>query len=249
MAGFEWPEQVAGAVSLTFDDGMRSQREIAVPLLDRHDLKATFYLNPKDDFATALAPWQAAAAAGHELGNHTVNHPCSKNFSFITENRRQGLEDMSWEQMAWEIDETSRRLDALVPDQGAVSFAYPCYQPFIGRGMERRSYVPLVVERCVAGRGRGERPNDPAYCDLGYLWSFACERMSAAELIGLAEQAANEGKWAIMTFHGVHEGHLSIGENDLEELAGFLARQRNRIWTGTVAEVATWVGARQSVSV
>lgn len=245
MAGFEWPGGAAGAVSLTFDDGMRSQREVAVPLLDQRRLNATFYVNPKDDFETALAPWREVAANGHELGNHTVNHPCSKNFSFISQNNRQALEEMSWEQMAWEIDETNRRLAALVPEQGPVSFAYPCYQPFVGRGKERRSYVPLVVERCVAGRGRGERANDPLYCDLGYVWSFACERMTSAQLIGLVEQSVYEGKWAILTFHGVHEGHLSVGENDLTELADFLARERSRIWTSTVAEVAKWVGEQQ----
>lgn len=249
MAGFEWPNGAQGAISLTFDDGMRSQREVAAPLLNDHNLRATFYVNPRDDYATMLAAWREVAAAGHEIGNHTVSHPCSKNFSFISENGRLALEEVSWEQMAWEIDETNRRIQEVLPDQGPVSFAYPCYQQFIGRGRERRSYVPLVVERCVAGRGRGERANDPHYCDLGYLWSFPCERMTAAEMIGMVEQTVQEGQWAILTFHGVHEGHLSVTETDLAELAAYLDRQRSRVWTGTVAEVAKWVGERQAAYV
>ena len=32
------------AVSLTFDDGMRSHLDVAVPLLNDHDLRGTFYL-------------------------------------------------------------------------------------------------------------------------------------------------------------------------------------------------------------
>jgi peptidoglycan/xylan/chitin deacetylase (PgdA/CDA1 family) len=44
-----WPEGCEGAVSLTFDDGLRSQLETAIPLLDEHGLQTTFYLNPPHD--------------------------------------------------------------------------------------------------------------------------------------------------------------------------------------------------------
>src|SRR6266516_2205251 len=59
-----WPRECHGAISLTFDDGMRSQLETAIPLLDEHGLQATFYLNPPRDGDEAawrekLAPWRA----------------------------------------------------------------------------------------------------------------------------------------------------------------------------------------------
>jgi hypothetical protein len=107
--------------------------------------------------------------AGHEIGNHTITHPCSKNFAFISEAGRRSLEEMSLDEIGQEIDETNRRLTEILPEQGPVSFAYPCYQPFVGRGAGRQSYVPVVLKHCVAGRGRGERSNDPRYCDLGYV--------------------------------------------------------------------------------
>jgi hypothetical protein len=243
---FEWPDGAKAAVSLTFDDGMRSQREVGVPLLNRYGLCATFYVNPRDDYATMLAEWRVAAEAGHEIANHTVNHPCSKNFSFISESGRRSLEEMSFDDISWEIDETNRRLREVLPNQGVVSFGYPCYQPFIGRGATRQSYVPVVLERCVAGRGRGERSNDPLYCDLGYLWSWPCERMTAQTMIGIVEQAIQEGRWAILTFHGIHEGHLSVAEGDLAELFAHLQRESSQLWNAPVAEVATWVGERQA---
>ena len=40
---------------------------------------------------------------------------------------------MSWDEMAGEIDEAGQRIAAVIPEQGQVSFAYPCYQPFLGR--------------------------------------------------------------------------------------------------------------------
>jgi peptidoglycan/xylan/chitin deacetylase (PgdA/CDA1 family) len=242
---FEWPRGAQAAVSLTFDDGMRSQREVGVPLLNQYEVRATFYVNPQDDYTTMLDGWRTAAEAGHEIGNHTISHPCSKNFPFISEFGRRALEEMTFADIAWEIDETNRRLSEILPNQGTVSFAYPCYQPFVGRGATRQSYVPVVLERCVAGRGRGEQSNDPRYCDLGYLWSWPCERMVAQTLIGIVEQAVAQGRWAILTFHGIHEGHLSVAEGDLRELCAHLQRSSSRVWVAPVAEVAQWVGEKQ----
>ena len=62
--------------------------------------------------------------------------------------------------------------------------------------------------------------------------------MTGAELVGLAEQAAAQGRWAILTFHGVNDGHLHVASGDLEELCDYLARNRERIWNAPVATIA-----------
>lgn len=240
-----WQDECIGAVSLTFDDGVASQLELAIPLLNRYGLTGTFYVNPRDDYATQLLPWRDAAQQGHEIGNHTVSHPCSKNFAFISDNNRKALEEMTLDDIEREIMEAGRRIDEAIPQQGPVSFGYTCYQPFVGKGATRQSYVPVVAKHCVAGRGRGERPNDPRYCDLWYLWSTPCERMTGAELVGVAEQAPAQGRWAILTFHGVNDGHLHVAAADLEELCDYLARNRHRIWTAPVATVAQRVADYQ----
>jgi hypothetical protein len=54
----------------------------------------------------------------------------------------------------------------------------------------------------------------------------------------LAEQAAAQGRWAILTFHGVNDGHLHVAQGDLDELCAYLARQRDRIWTAPIATIA-----------
>jgi peptidoglycan-N-acetylglucosamine deacetylase len=243
---FAWPNGADAAISLTFDDGMRSQLDVAVPLMDSHQVHGTFYLNPKEEYRTQLAPWQQVAAAGHEIGNHTVSHPCSQNFAFITDAGRRGLEQMDLVDIELEIREAGERIREVIPKQLLTSFAYPCYQPFVGRGSARTSYVPVVLRHCVAGRGRGEQPNDPRYCDLGYLWSWPCERMSGAHMIGMVEQTAAMSRWGILTFHGIHEGHLSVGNREFEELCSYLAKQRKRIWTAPLATVAQYVAEWQS---
>jgi hypothetical protein len=242
-----WPDGCQGAVALTFDDGLASQLALAIPLLDNYGLQGTFYVNPRDNFREQLQPWRTAAQTGHEIGNHTVNHPCSKNFAFIADYNRPALEEMSLDDIEAEIVAAGRRIAEVIPEQPTPSYGYTCYQPFVGRGRTRQSYVPVVAKHCVAGRGRGERPNDPRYCDLWYLWSTPCERMTGAELVGVAEQAPAQGRWSILTFHGVNDGHLHIDQGDLEELCAFLARNRERIWTAPVATIAQQVHAYQQM--
>ncbi|HCQ01133.1 MAG TPA: polysaccharide deacetylase, partial [Candidatus Latescibacteria bacterium] len=88
-----WPDACEAAVSLTFDDGMPSQLDRAIPILGEHDQKGTFYINPRgDNWQENLEPWRTVAQAGHEIGNHTVNHPCSSAFK---DTRDGGLEQMT----------------------------------------------------------------------------------------------------------------------------------------------------------
>jgi peptidoglycan/xylan/chitin deacetylase (PgdA/CDA1 family) len=233
-----WPEGVEGAVSLTFDDGLSSQLRLAVPILNDHGLNGTFYINPKgEDWENRLLPWQDVARAGHEIGNHSLTHPCSRGFHNSLDGRC--LEGMTLDEITRDIAEAEQRLNYAFGSSPLRSFAYPCYLDYIGEGEGRQSYVPIVARLFVAGRGRGEIPNHPLTCDLSYLWSFPVERMSGAELIGLAEWAAATGRWSILTFHGIHEGHLSVADVDLAALCRFLARHQSRIWTAPVAVVAS----------
>ena len=231
---FAWPGGCQAAVSLTFDDGLQSQIEVAVPRLEARGFRGTFYLNPRgEDWLAGLAPWQPIQGAGHEIGNHTIAHPCSLN---------TGPELQGWtlERIEEDVREAQRRLHAGFPEQGARSFAYPCYESDVGRGPTRQSYVPVIARHFAAARAKGQsnRGNHPLYADLHHLSSWGAERMAAAQLIGLVEACAVEGWWGIFTFHGVDQGHLPIAEHDLCGLLDHLARRGDRVWTAPVIEVA-----------
>ena len=65
-----------------------------------------------------------------------------------------------------ELIEANRRIATLL---GVTprTFAYPCGQTFVGRGPGTQSYVPVVADLFLAGRGwRDEASNDPAFVDL-----------------------------------------------------------------------------------
>ncbi len=167
-ATFAWPNGARGAVSLSFDDARLSQIDVGLAILDAHGVRASFYISP-DNLRQRADGWRRAAAAGHEIGNHTMSHPCSGNFPW---SRHNALEDYTLERMEDEL----LRANGMI--KGAVgttpqTFAYPCGQTFVGRGERAQSYVPLIHKHFLAGRAfQTEVPNDPAFCDLPHLGAF-----------------------------------------------------------------------------
>src|SRR5690606_18052320 len=93
---FAWPQGQRAAVSLSYDDTLPTQLDVAIPALDRHGLKGSFYLTlAAQPMRERLDAWRAAARNGHELGNHSLFHQCSA--------RGPGRE---WVQPAQDLDAT-----------------------------------------------------------------------------------------------------------------------------------------------
>src|SRR5262249_12046788 len=145
-----WPDGARGAVSLTFDDGLPSQLRVAIPMLNEHDLRGTFYLNPRgDDWAERLGPWGGGAAGRARIGNHSLTHPCARGFR-DTRTAPPALEDLTLADLEADVLEAERRLRAAIPGSTGRSFAYPCYQDYVGEGVARHSYVPVIARHFVA---------------------------------------------------------------------------------------------------
>ncbi|MEW8971337.1 MAG: polysaccharide deacetylase family protein, partial [Mesobacillus sp.] len=73
-------------VAITFDDGPTQQVEDILPLLEKYDAKATFFLIGNEIEENPEAA-QMIASAGHQIGNHTYSHNrmVLKSPSFIKE--------------------------------------------------------------------------------------------------------------------------------------------------------------------
>jgi len=239
--GPAWPGGCAGAVSLTFDDALPSQLDTAVPLLEGRNLRATFYVNPNDAWCANAEVWRAVQSRGHEVGNHTISHPCSGNFGWI---RTKPLEDMTLDEIEAEVRSGREAIEKALPDQREFSFCYPCYQDFVGRGEGRRSYVPVVARYHRAARGWGESPNDPERVDLHYIWAFPGSGLKARGLIDLCEQAT-DGRWTVLVFHGLGGGPHPTAPREFRKLCTHLDRNRDRLWTAPLVEVASEILVRR----
>ncbi len=240
-----WPPGRRAAVSLTFDDALPSQLDRALPLLDEAGLRATFYVNPNEAFEREVARWRAAAAVGHELGNHSLRHPCSGSYGFV--GRENALELWTLDDVEADVLEAGERLETLVPGDARRSFAYPCGQTFVGRGPTRRSYVPVIARHFAVARGVGETANDPRIADPHCLSSWMVAHVSGAELVDLAAPALEGGRWAIFCFHGIDDGgRLSVRADALEALVADLDGQQD-VWTHTVQTIGAYLGEARRV--
>lgn len=243
-----WPDGIRGAVSLTFDDGLSSQLVTAVPILDRHGLKGTFYVNagPDPEWAEEEALWRAVGATGHELGNHGFGHPCSCNHTWIP--RWRCLDNLSMADLQERLEITDAALDTLAPDQPVRSYAYPCYESWVGRGARRESYVPFVAETFVGGRAGMEMSNDPRWVDLPFTRSFEMRGQSVDEIVGLIEGGVRRGHWVVLTFHGVGDDYIQVDTEVFADLVAWLDEHRSTVWTGTFTEVAAYIQERQAAA-
>ena len=242
----DWLDGYHSAVSLTFDDGMNCHLDIAIPILEAYGLRGTFYPIAEDDsvgeseILPSLEKFQPVASNKHEVGNHSIHHWCSCSANFNS--NQIGLEYLTLDQVANELDQSIIRHKVAFPQTTLSSFCYPCYNTFVGRGLERRSYVPLVAERFFAARGGGEMSNlinSPYHADLHCLTSWKCENQTASNLIDLlALTKETKGGWNIFTFHGVGEGRLPIETIEFEALCRFLQKEQTAILTAPLIQVA-----------
>ena len=105
-------------VSFTFDDFPDSAADVGVPILDRYDAKATFYVSGSQ-VGKWSDHWQGVAAdkivelhrLGHEIACHTFSHARAT--------------DLDAARLAAEIEENRRYLLGLNPSMRIENFAYP----------------------------------------------------------------------------------------------------------------------------
>lgn len=235
---FPWPGGKRAAVSLTFDDGRASQVDVGLPLFERLGGKVTFYVNP-GAVERKLEGWKKAVAAGHEIANHSLNHPCSGNFPFA---RKKALEEYTLEKMRHEIVEGARQIKELLGVE-PKSFAYPCGQTFVGRGRDLKSYVPLVAELHQSGRlWLSEGPTDPAFADMAQLTGMETDGKEFDDLKTILDNAKKTGMWVVFAGHEIGEkGRQTTRVATLEKLVPYALDPANGLWLAPVAEVADFI--------
>jgi peptidoglycan/xylan/chitin deacetylase (PgdA/CDA1 family) len=139
---FPWPNGHRAALSLSFDDGRSSQVDAGMPVLGQLGLKVTFYVTP-GAIEKRKTAWRAAAQGGHEIGNHSLIHPCSGNFAFA---RQKALEEYTLARMNGELEQATRDI-ARITGVTTTSFAYPS----AGKPSSDAARTPRATCRSSAG--------------------------------------------------------------------------------------------------
>lgn len=242
-------------VSLTFDDGLDVHLDAAMPMLEAHGMRGTFYVSPgAEPFANRSGEWVAAAQRGHELGNHTVFHPGVSSKPWVTEGI--ALDSYNLDRMRHELLAANRILRMLDGCESR-SFAFPCSNPNLGKpGVPRRlltrlkldrtrlmgfvdryqldfgsrliDYTPLVREIFPSARCGGVAAEDlPARPgDWHRVRGIDGDGQDFTALDAALDLAIERKAWVVFVFHGVGGGHhLSVDRAVLENLLARLARE------------------------
>jgi len=239
---FEWPKGKTAAIVLTYDDALKSQLDIAIPQLDAAKFKGTFFLD--GDLTPAdMLRWRKAAAHGHELGNHSMFHPCPRamlpdRHNYLTDNYdvARMLEELaSMNNVLFGIDAKMSR-----------TFSVPCSQTLVGGA----DYTPPLKASGLfrALRTGGDQWNsvvgEPAKLDSFAVPSYGpVKDPGSAELIAYVERVRAANGLGVLQFHGVGGDYLEVSAGTHQALVSYL-RQHPDVWVGTFQEVMDYVRAR-----
>ncbi len=240
-----WPKGSRAAVSLTYDDGIPNHPQLVAPVLEAHGLRGTFYAPLQSDISENPLAWRAMALRGHELGNHSVFHPCwsvrgkydswlpdQHNLTHYTEER--WLDEMS----------TANQSLALIDYRSERTFGNTCFDNFLGAEDSPVCLEPLIEQLFIAARGEETgRPVNLAkinFNNLGTVWG---DRRFFGDFSAELEEILDTGGWVIYTFHGVgeaaHSHHINADEH--LRLVEFLRDNARRYWTAPVIEVVKYL--------
>lgn len=241
----EWPDTAQAAVILTYDDGIDTHLDVAIPDLEANGLKGTFFVTASNDsFRQRLPEWRRAAQLGHELGNHTLFHPCIAKTTeevrdWVTPER--DLDNYTVRRILDEIEVADTLLTAL-DGKSERTYAYTCGDMTAGG----ESYVEGLRSEFSYARGAdGGIVSDPSNLDFLRVPSWGKVGATARELIDYVEEAVSQGGIAVFCFHGVGGDYLEVSRDAHRTLLNYLKENQNRIWVDTFLNVMKYVESQQ----
>lgn len=222
-----WFEDKSAACSLAFDDTRRSHYEIVAPELEARGIRGTFNLVPGEIWD--WGPWQALFDAGHEIGNHTLNHYYFKDLT-----PEQGDREVREGQLS--LVQNIRGLDRV------ETFTYP--------GGSAPDWAGEVVGRYHRFARVGQGVNPAAPPDLlfttgsGYYAPFVLDDMRANLSLALSS-----GGWYLPYYHSIVDGPYprrlecprELFTAHLDQIVG----ERERLWIAPQGTVSKYILERE----
>jgi len=227
------------AVVLTYDDGTDFHLDNVIPVLDSLGIKATFYIPGHSKcLYERMDEWKAVAQNGHELGNHTMFHPChGKSLGRKWVNPDYDLDNYTVSRFINEVRVNNTLLKA-VDGKEKRTFAYTCGDMSVNEG----SFVPLLKKMFVAARGTKRGLNFIDSVDLFDIKIFGVHKQTSEELIKQVKKAKKENALLVFLFHGVGGGSpYSISTEEHSKFVHYLKQNEKDMWVAPMVEVANYI--------
>jgi sialate O-acetylesterase len=231
------------AVALTYDDALNVHIDKVLPALDSLGLKGTFYVTVMGNAgASRIADWRKAAQTGHELGNHTLYHPCDATYAGMQWVRPEyDMSRYTKRRMVDELRATNAFLEA-IDGRKKRTFAFTCGHKKVAEG----EFIQSLTNDFVAARAVREEMHPIDQVKLMDVDCYSMEGDKAADMIKLVEQARQTGALLVFLFHGVGGEHtLNVEESEHRALLKYLKSLEKEIWIAPLVEIAEHVKAYQ----
>lgn len=240
MEDYSWVDQYKAIICLTYDDGMVTQYKNAIPYLDSFDIKGTFFINNVTE-REAIAAWRDASQNGHELGNHTLFHPCPRSFGWEKE---VTIENYTVDRILDEVKTVNAILDVTELEKRTRTFAYPCNNTFIGDSSYKE---PLQKSNLISYARSGSFDqeifdrNDASINLMNAPSWIVTEGTSFEELKEYVDKVANQNAIGILQFHGIGGEWISISNEAHYKLIEYLDRNKDDILVTTFIDLMKYL--------
>lgn len=231
------------AVVLTYDDAINQHLDNAIPVLDSLGLKATFYVTAfSASMQTRMNDWKKLATKGHELGNHTLYHPCIGGKGREWVSKEYDLKNYTVKRMVDETRMTNLFLQAL-DGKKKRTFAFTCGDMKIGDS----SFINAMKNDFVAARAVRNEMHKINEIDLYNVDCYMVNGEIGTQMIEWAKKAMETNSLLVILFHGVGGGNaLDVSLPAHREFLQFLKMNEKDIWVAPMLEVAGQVKKYQS---
>jgi len=232
------------AVVLTYDDAINQHLDNAIPVLDSLGLKATFYITAfSQSMQTRLNEWEKIATKGHELGNHTLYHPCIGGKGREWVRPEYDLNNYTVKRMVDETRMTNLFLQAL-DGKTKRTFAFTCGDMKIGDS----SFINAVKGDFVAARAVRSQMHKINEIDLYNVDCYMVNGETGTQMIEWVKKAEEANSLLVILFHGVGGGNaLNVSLQVHREFLQFLKKNQKDIWIAPMIEVAEHIKTWQAV--
>ena len=224
-----WKGFADAAINFTFDDGCPYQFTRALPMFDKYDFQATFYLIPDWVQAESKPLIQSALNTGHEVGSHTISHP--------------GLSQLDDDLLHAELQSSQNKLQEMFSFDRCLTLAYPYCIP-AKDGITSEYYI--AARDC---RGVIEKKTPDSYYHIS---SIGCGNLSDMNTLPAFQQkfieAASVNGWCALLFHGLDDdgSHSPITSELLGEILLYLHNNNDRFWVSSLQNTTRYSKERDA---
>ncbi|MGA1821869.1 MAG: polysaccharide deacetylase family protein [Thermoplasmatota archaeon] len=233
-----WYGDMEGALSLTFDDGLSSQADIASPAMNDFGLNGTFFVtvgNVGIPYGAEWFEWQEAADYGHEIGAHSITHPDLTTLS----------PDDLWDEVVF----AKQMIEANLTGVDVETMSYPM-------GMYNSTVTSLVEQHYIGARSDrhnistspGPNPSTPENIYGVIPVNFGASE-SLKEMNDLVDKTISNKGWLVEMIHAVHDGGYDpVPYDNFTDHLDYVS-SNDRLWVGTYGEVTKYIRERDSSTV